>query len=322
MTNRLFCRKQYLILQQKQIQNIFHMKIDLYLFIIILFASFSLSCSTGTSNVKTDTEVEQDTFVNNVAEDLSTHAEANGSQERIPADAATILSRKQIPILCYHQIREWKSTDSKTAKDVITSPATFRDQIKMLSDSGYNSILPDQLYSYLLYGDELPEKPIMITFDDNDGTQYTEANPILKEFGFKGVYFIMTVTIGRPKYMSKAQLKELSDEGNIIASHTWDHHNVRQYKDEDWVTQIEKPSKVLEGITGKKVEYFAFPFGAWNEDALLELEKRGMKASFILSTKRDPNKPMQTIRRIIGSGYWSGKSLHSAMTKTFEDGKG
>jgi peptidoglycan/xylan/chitin deacetylase (PgdA/CDA1 family) len=285
---------------------------------ITLLATFSISCSTGTSHTKTDVQTAQDPLENNVVETTETKS----VQERIPADAATILLRKQVPVLCYHQIREWKSTDSKNAKDFITSPATFRYQIKMLADSGYNSILPDQLYNYLMYGDELPENPVMITFDDNDLTQYSEANPVLKEFGFKGVYFIMTVTIGRPRYMSKSQLKELSDEGNIIASHTWDHHNVRQYKGEDWVTQIEKPSKVLEEITGKKVEYFAFPFGAWNEAALPELEKRGMKASFILSTKRDPNKPMQTIRRIIASGYWSGKSLYNAMTKTFEDGKG
>lgn len=121
--------------------------------------------------------------------------------------------------------------------------------------------------------------------------------------------------------MNKVQLRELSDEGNSIGSHTWDHHNVRQYKDEDWITQIDKPSIVLEEITGKKIEYFAFPFGAWNKDALDQLTNRGMKASFILSTKRDPDNPIQTVRRIIGSGYWSGKALHSAMVRTFEFGK-
>lgn len=246
----------------------------------------------------------------------------NKKIERKLADATTILNRKQVPVLCYHQIREWTASDSKTAKDFIISIGTFRDQIKMLADSGYTAILPDQLYDYLAYGIELPEKPVMITFDDNDGTQYSAANPIMKEFGFKGVYFIMTVTIGKPRYMNQAQLRELSDNGNVIGSHTWDHHNVRQYKDEDWVTQIEKPSKVLEEITGKKIEYFAFPFGAWNVEALAQLEKRGMKGSFILSTKRDPDHPIQTIRRIIGSGYWNGKSLHSAITRTFGDGKG
>src|SRR5690606_24402968 len=139
-------------------------------------------------------------------------------------------------------------------------------------------ILPDQLHDYLLYGDKLPEKPVMITFDDNDATQYTTANPIMKEFGFKGVYFIMTVTIGRPRYMSKEQLKELSDDGNVIASHTWDHHNVQKYQGEDWAIQVEKPTAVLEKITGKKVTYFAYPFGLWNAEALPELEERGMKA--------------------------------------------
>ncbi len=290
--------------------------------ISIFTALVLISCNSEINNNNSEPPLPTKDITNTLSIDQDSESEITNSQERVPADAATILSKKQVPILCYHQIREWKSTDSKSAKDYIISPSAFRDQIKMLADSGYTSILPDQLYNYLLYGDKLPEKPVMITFDDNDGTQFSVANAIMKEFGFKGVYFIMTVTIGRPNYMNKHQLKELSDEGNVIASHTWDHHNVRQYKAEDWITQVEKPSKVLEEITGKKVEYFAFPFGAWNEEALPELEKRGMKASFILSTKRDPNNPMQTIRRIIGSGYWSGKTLHSSMTKTFEDGKG
>ena len=290
------------------------------LFLLIL-SSFLWSCI----NPKAQDSKEITMLENNdpKTSDIQTdEMDSLKSIARERADAKTILNRKQVPVICYHQIREWRDKDSKSAKDIITSPSTFRDQIKMLADSGFTSILPDQLYDYLLYGTALPEKPVMITFDDNDGTQYSAAHPILKEFGFKGVYFIMTVTINRPGYMSKEQLKELSDDGNVIGSHTWDHHNVQKYEGDDWVTQIENPSKVLEEITGKKVEYFAYPFGLWNEKALVELENRGMKASFILSTKRDTENPMQTIRRIIGSGYWSGKTLYSAMKRTFEDGKG
>lgn len=296
-------------------------RLNLGISILSILALLSCNSNTYSNSEKSET-ISELSHLSSVPVDETTNFKNSSLEEKVPANAATILAKKQVPILCYHQIRDWKSTDSKSAKDYIISPTNFRDQIKMLADSGYTSILPDQLYNYLLYGDKLPEKPIMITFDDNDGTQYSAANPIMKEFGFTGVYFIMTVTIGRPNYMSKSQLKELSDQGNVIGSHTWDHHNVRQYKNEDWVIQVEKPSKVLEEITGKKVEYFAFPFGAWNEKALPELEKRGMKASFILSTKRDPNNPMQTIRRIIASGYWSGKTLYNSMTKTFEDGKG
>jgi len=242
---------------------------------------------------------------------------AEDTVERKMASAAEILAKKQVPILCYHQIRDWTAKDSKSAKDYIIPINVFKDQIKALADSGYTSILPDQLYNYLVYGDELPEKPVMLTFDDNDLSQYENALPVLNQYGFKAVYFIMTVTIGRPKYMSKEQIRELFDAGNAIGSHTWDHHNVKKYEGEDWVTQIEKPSKVLEDIIGKKIDDFAYPFGLWSPEVLPELQKRGIRTAFILSTKRDENQPLLTIRRMIASGFWGGKTLTNVMEKTF-----
>ena len=53
-------------------------------------------------------------------------------------------------------IRDFKPTDSKTAKDYIVPPAAFREQMKMLHDSGYHAILPGQLMDYLQYGKALP----------------------------------------------------------------------------------------------------------------------------------------------------------------------
>jgi peptidoglycan/xylan/chitin deacetylase (PgdA/CDA1 family) len=215
------------------------------------------------------------------------------------ADATTILKRPEVPILCYHQIRDWRPTDSKTAQAYIVPPAAFHEQMKMLADSGYHTILPDQLYAYLNKGTALPSKPIMLTFDDTDLDQYTVAKPEMEKYGFKGVFFVMTVSIGRPRYMSKEQIKDLSDKGNCIASHTWDHHNVKKYQGQDWVTQIEKPTKQLEAITGKPIKYFAYPFGLWNHEAIPELKKRGMIAAFTLYEKRDQEFPLFTIRRII-----------------------
>ncbi|MNT40191.1 Poly-beta-1,6-N-acetyl-D-glucosamine N-deacetylase precursor [compost metagenome] len=187
----------------------------------------------------------------------------------------------------------------------------------MLADSGYHTVLPDQVYNYLVYGDPLPSKPVMLTFDDTDDDQFVVANEELKKYGFKGVYFIMTVSIGRPNYMTKDQIKQLSDEGNVIGSHTWDHHNVKKYQGDDWVKQIEKPTKTLETITGKKIEYFAYPFGLWNKPAFPELKKRGFKAAFSLADKKDQDDPLFTIRRIIASGYWSANTLNKAMNNSF-----
>ncbi|RNI29824.1 polysaccharide deacetylase family protein [Rufibacter immobilis] len=234
-----------------------------------------------------------------------------------PASAATILARQQVPILCYHQIREWTPRDGKVGKDYIVKPQEFRAQMKMLADSGYHTILPHQLQDYLTKGTPLPPNPIMLTFDDTKLDQYTVAKPELDKYGFKGVFFIMTVSIGRPNYMTKAQIKELSDKGHVIGSHTYDHHNVKKYEAKDWVTQIEKPTKQLEAITGKPVEYFAYPFGLWRPEAIPELQKRGFKAAYILATKRDPQDPLFTIRRIIASGYWSTKGLYNSIQNSF-----
>lgn len=281
---------------------------------LLILALFTTSACQNSPKASADqaTETTQKTAVQKEAADAE--PQVTGGKK---ADAATILSRKQVPILCYHQIRNWTSSDGSVGKDYIVKPAEFKSQMKMLADSGYNTILPDQLYNYLVYGAKLPSKPIMITFDDTKLDQYTVALPELKKYGFKAVFFIMTVSLGRPNYMSKAQVKELSDAGHVIGSHTYDHQNVKKYKGEDWVKQIEKPTKTLTEITGKEIKYFAYPFGLWNKEAIPELKKRGFDAAFVLAEKRDENDPLFTIRRIIASGYWNTKSLYNSIQNSF-----
>lgn len=281
--------------------------------IILMSAHFSGCNQTDASKKATS---DSSTGVNTDAKSIDAVRSPTTHSGAI-ADANTILARKEVPILCYHQIRDWTATDSKSAKDYIIPVEAFKSHLKLLADSGYHSILPDQLYNYLAFGDPLPEKPVMLTFDDTDDDQFTIAAPEMKKYGFKGVFFIMTVSINRPKYMTTEQIKQLSDDGQVIGSHTWDHHNVKKYVGEDWVIQIEKPTKKLEEITGKHPDYFAYPFGLWNPEAIPELKKRGFKAAYILSTKRDPNDPLFTIRRIIASGYWSSSTLYKSMINSF-----
>ena len=287
-------------------------------FYLIIFSIYLSSCQSNSTTASSDS-------VANIAtsqsiEKSTTEEIEKTTSEQITgkkANAAEILARPQVPILCYHQIRNWISTDGKMGKDYIVPIAEFKSQMKMLADNGYQTILPDQLYNYLVYGTKLPKKPIMLTFDDTKLDQYTNALPELKKYGFKGVFFIMTVSLGKPNYMSKAQVKELSDAGHVIGSHTYDHQNVKKYQGEDWVTQIEKPTKTLKEITGKDVKYFAYPFGLWNKEAIPELKKRGFTSAFILAEKRDENDPLYTIRRIIASGYWNTRTLHNSIIKSF-----
>jgi len=297
--------------------------------LVLVSACESKTATTGEANVAAKSATITAT---NAATDAPTSGtaatatdEANAAPAPVPgtipaakaADAAAIYARPQVPILCYHQIRDWTGRDSKGAKDYIIPVAAFRAHIKMLADSGYHTISPDQLYAYLTTGARLPVKPIILTFDDTDLDQFTIARPTLAQYGFKAIYFVMTVSLGRPHYMSKAQVKQLSDEGNVIGSHTWDHHNVKKYQGQDWVIQVDKPTKTLEDITGKKINYFAYPFGLWNPQAFPELKQRGFVAAFSLAEKRDPQDPLFTIRRIIASGYWSPRTLRNNIVQSF-----
>lgn len=236
----------------------------------------------------------------------------------VNADAATILSRPEVPILCYHQVRNYKPSDSKTAKDYIVPVDAFRDQMKLLADSGYNAILPGQLHEYLITGKALPAKPVLITFDDTRLDQFTAALPELNKYGYKAAFFIMTVSLGKPGYMTTEQVKQLADEGHTVGSHTYDHKNVKTYTADDWVEQVQKPSKQLQTITGKPVEYFAYPFGLWNKDAITRLKDHDFKTVFQLSAKRDENDPLFSVRRIIVPGSWSGATMLRVMKNSFK----
>jgi peptidoglycan/xylan/chitin deacetylase (PgdA/CDA1 family) len=234
------------------------------------------------------------------------------------AEPSTILSKPQVPILCYHRLRDYRPSDKPGAKPYIVPAAVFQRQIKMLADSGYHTITPDEYYTYLTSEVSLPEKPVMISFDDTSEEQFTVGAAELDKYGFKGVFFIMTISIGRPGYMSSEQLKSLSEKGHVIASHTTDHHNVKKYAGKDWDFQLGNPKHKLESIIGKPVEYFAYPFGEWNATAIPELKKRNYKAAFQLSSNiRDKNEPLYAIRRMIVPGTWDGRAMDKWMKANF-----
>ena len=276
-------------------------------FALVIFVS---ACNTN-SNTNAETPGESNQKADSIIQPEQV-------KERVPNDAAAILAKKQVPVICYHHIRESQPGQSETYKSYSVSPSQFAAQMKALKDSGYQTILPEQLYNYLVYNDELPAKPVMLTFDDSIEGQYTLGVPEMDKYGFKGVFFLMTISIGKPRYMTKEQIKELADKGHAMESHTWDHHMVTKLQGADFEKQFGGANKTIEDITGKKVTYFAYPFGIWGASVFPELEKAGYKMSFILSTKRDSINPLQTVRRMIVPAQWSTKGMFSAMNKTFQ----
>ncbi|RYY90634.1 MAG: polysaccharide deacetylase family protein [Chitinophagaceae bacterium] len=288
-----------------------------------LLALVMAACNGAADQGKTNADTASAPAANGAKSD-TTSGTSNGN--RTIADAATIMARKQVPVLCYHHIYDVP----RATREYDVTANDFRAQMKILHDSGYQTILPDQYYNYLAYGDPLPEKPVMLTFDDTDEEQFSIAKPAMDKYGFKGVYFIMTISIGRPRYMSKEQIRQLADEGHAIESHTWRHDRVDKYLttphidkgtgkmvENDWDLQLGVQRKRLEDISGKPIHYFAYPFGIWSKEGIPELKKREIRMAFQLSTKRDSTEPLHTVRRIIIPPTWSPEGLLRVMRSSF-----
>ncbi|MGN6165862.1 MAG: polysaccharide deacetylase family protein [Flavisolibacter sp.] len=291
-----------------------------HLLLLSAVTAFLFSCS----NQSTVAEKEPK---NASAQTVDSTQKVEEPTNKTKASAAEIMARKQVPVLCYHHI--YATLPPKTTGYDVTISA-FKQQMKALADSGYKTISPEQYYNYLVYGSPLPAKPVMLTYDDTDEEQFSIAKPEMDKYGFKGVYFIMTISINRPRYMTKEQIKQLSDEGHTIASHTWDHSRTDRYTFQheikeggrkkivnDWDQQLVKPKAKLEELIGKPIEYFAYPFGVWNKEGIPEIEKRGFKMAFQLATKRDSLQPLYTTRRIIVAPQWSAQGLLKAMETSF-----
>lgn len=225
---------------------------------------------------------------------------------------AQIYAKPEVPVLCYHRISEGNKGD------YTVSPATFSAHMKVLADSGYHSVSPAQLYDYLSYNKRLPEKPVIISFDDSRIEHSTIAAPIMEKHGFRGAFFIMTITYNKKNYMTKDEIAQLAKGGHTVGLHSWDHTMATKYKEAaDWQKQVEEPKKKLESITGKAVEYWAYPNGVYNHESAMELSKY-FKLSFSLATKRDSLQPLQCVRRIIVPEC-SPAGLLKSMRRTFSN---
>ncbi|NEW85270.1 MAG: polysaccharide deacetylase family protein [Mariniphaga sp.] len=223
---------------------------------------------------------------------------------------AMVYAKPEVPVLCYHRISDGPKSEYRV------SSATFTSHMKLLADSGYHSIQPDQLYDYLVYNKSLPEKPVMITFDDSRAEHADIAAPEMEKYGFRGVFFIMTITCNKKNYMTTDQIAQLAKAGHTVGLHSWDHTMVIKYKEEaDWQKQVAAPKQKLEGIIGRPVEYWAYPNGVYDHKGAEELNKY-FKLSFTLYSKRDSLVPLQTVRRMIVPECTS-QALLKSMHRTF-----
>lgn len=214
-------------------------------------------------------------------------------------DAAAVAARAHVPVLCYHQIRPATAADGAQARPYIVSPKAFAAQMRALDRAGYATISGDALVAHVARGAPLPRKPILLTFDDASAGQYDDALPVLRRHHFTATFFIMTVVLGKPGWLTRKQVRALDRGGMEIAAHTWDHKAVPEYSGTEWTKQLGEPKLKLTRLVGHPIRLFAYPFGLWNRRAFPNLRRVGFSAAFQLADKLDRRAPLWTLRRII-----------------------
>lgn len=166
----------------------------------------------------------------------------------------------RIPVLMYHQIENPPPNSSSFVQGLYVSPDIFEKQIAYLTKKNYKTIDSKEFSDILSSGQNPTQKTIMLTFDDSTSSHYTAAYPILKKYGQKGVFFVPSSRTS----VTYDQLKEMSDNGMDIESHSSNHPDLTKVDSSSLIQQIAGSKSSLQHATGKTVYSIAYPGCGYN----------------------------------------------------------
>jgi peptidoglycan/xylan/chitin deacetylase (PgdA/CDA1 family) len=167
----------------------------------------------------------------------------------------------EIPILVYHHV-----VPGHASPVLYVTPEAFEQQLKYLQSGGYRSVSFADLADCLEYGAPLPERPVIISFDDGWENQFQYGFPLLQKYGFSATFFVVTGYLDHPNFMTVDQLKTMIAAGMVIGDHSRTHPalpsigNPQRLKDE-----IAGSKAWLEAQLGIAIDTFAYPYGSYTQ---------------------------------------------------------
>lgn len=197
-----------------------------------------------------------------------------------PAQAAGV-REVLLPILMYHAVSLPPADLNPKLAENWLAPEKFRCQLRWLADNGYQTVSPEQLIEAVTKNGPLPAKPIMITFDDGYADAAYSVTPILREFGYTGVFFVITgwLNEGRPDYLSWAQARAMAEAGMSIQSHSRQHVDMRG-KPDAWLDgEIQGSLNDIEANVGVRPVMFSYPLGRYDSAMIRALRRAGVPAA-------------------------------------------
>ncbi|MEX0963051.1 MAG: polysaccharide deacetylase family protein [Pseudohongiellaceae bacterium] len=186
----------------------------------------------------------------------------------LAAESAAESATESAAILLYHHVAE------DTPPSTTISPDDFDAHLRYLRDNGFTVIPLTQMVNSLQSGQSLPDKAVVITFDDGYSSIFETAFPMLQSYNYPFTLFLSTEPIdnGQGNYMSWDQIRQMSDAGVIIANHMVDHPYMLERRNAESDSQrlerlrrdlLEAESRI-EAETGQSHRYLAYPYGEYD----------------------------------------------------------
>jgi peptidoglycan/xylan/chitin deacetylase (PgdA/CDA1 family) len=185
-----------------------------------------------------------------------------------------------VPILIYHSIRPYISSDTIAARRYIATPETLEHELAYMRDGGYASVTFDDLVDHITKNNPLPPRPVILSFDDDWESQYTYGLPLLKKYGFTATFYIWVAVVGKKHHMTWEQITALRDAGMQIGCHSITHpYLTREQKDANLRQEILGAKQIIEAHVGVPVTTFAYPFGQYDERVVAMVKEAGFTSA-------------------------------------------
>lgn len=194
-----------------------------------------------------------------------------------------------VPILTYHNLGE------QAKGRLVLATASFREQMRYLKTNDYRVVSLAEFIEFSRLNRQLPQRAVVLTFDDGYRAFKDHAYPVLKELGFTATLFIYTDWVGAGRgALSWADLRELAAAGMDIQAHSKTHADLRRAQGETEAqyarrmqAELEQPQDLFNRNLGRRSQILAYPYGRWEEGLLPKVKEYGYIAAF--SVRRQGN---------------------------------
>lgn len=187
---------------------------------------------------------------------------------------------RRVPVLMYHEVGYQPEGEFSDANYVLRE--NFQGQMYYLAANGFKTITMEQLYDNWKNGTELPEKPVVLTFDDGYASHFSFVNDVLTRFKLKGTFYIIQDRLSMGMEGRDLEgLKKIADSGMEIGVHTYSHPDLKTISIEAAREEIMKAKTFLETELDRKITTFSYPYGSYNAELIEEVKNAGFNTAVL-----------------------------------------